>query len=102
MLATIAALLAVPGTAFSADKLLTECGQNTVACHAYIAGVADSLADRESRSKRSRFCPRAGRSTNEMTGVVVHELESNREYSGWYAAYFVEKALVRAFPCVSK
>jgi hypothetical protein len=73
-------------------------------CHAYVTGVADSLAMFKAVAKSKRFwvqayCPPEGVDSDQVTSVVTNYLRDHPKKRHLAAASLVTHALTEKFPC---
>ena len=82
---------------FSGNDLYDNCTAQSVACPAYVAGMADALVH------DGTVClPQNNVSTKQLVDVVMAYLRAHPERRIYSAASIGDAAFTQAFPCVSK
>jgi hypothetical protein len=81
----------------SGDDLYNTCNSQSVACAAYVAGIADAFAH------DGTVClPQSNVTTRQLADLVMAYLRAHPEARGYSAASVGHVAFTQAFPCISK
>ena len=92
----------------SRETLLEECaptsgdaqyGSKTVACYAYISGVADTGHLQGQWGSSLRFCLPAGATPKLLRDRLIPRIQSDPKLEGTPASFSVLFALATEFPC---
>ncbi len=81
----------------SGNDLYDQCAAQSVACAAYVAGIADAFLH------DGTVClPPSNATTKQLADVVMAYLRAHPEARNYSAASIGHVAFTQAFPCVSK